>query len=136
MGISISPRRTLLCALFFLALQSPARATIFYFITDPTQSETFTTTSDIATNGELTSNDENTPANNQNITIKIRNVASGQVMQSFGTTTTGMTYEEGWWSGTLDNPVGGWQTGDADIELWHDGAKKKTVRVNISGPPA
>jgi hypothetical protein len=46
-----------------------------------------------------------------------------------------MQYSQGEYTGTLANPPGGWILGEADIELWHGGQERVTLRVTIQAPP-
>jgi hypothetical protein len=102
----------------------------------PMENEQYSTTANISVTCGVFSDDPQLPANNlESIVVNIRNVNSGLVMQEFEATSSGMNYTYGNVMGTLNNPQGGFSSGDADIEVWWAQAKRATRRIQISSPP-
>lgn len=123
---------------FAASLTSECSAALFFDgnITSPGENEEFTTTADVGVIGFVQSNNEATPANNLSILIRIKNISTGHILKSVTTTTSGMNWDYGSYSKTLEAPEGGWpETGDADVEIVHGGNVKATVRVKIVTPP-
>lgn len=101
----------IVAATFVGPLTSESSAGRFWSFSSPTENDEFSSSSNIGTIGSVTSNDEETPANNLNILVRIKNVSSGTIMDSFTTTTMGMDWSYAEWLGDLEAPSGGWTTG-------------------------
>lgn len=134
-------KNLLACCLVATAILSSAfggvaNAGRFFYITEPAEDTTVITTAGVTANGEVMSNDESQPANNILVTIKIVNVGgTGGLLDSKSVTTSGMNWDQATWSYNFNAPTGGWEEGDADVELWYDGKKKKSHRITFMAMP-